>query len=231
MSENRPSRNALRSVAAATSAAVCLACAPSALAQGGQVEVPIVAPPSSLSAELCLAGSCDTETSDVIGMVTIELNSFVAPTQIRIVSFDLNTTETLDFVISAGFLGRFEASTSTLALSDGGGVSPFGPVDPSGAFTIPSLGAAATGSLSYDASGIYCVGLQSAMLDCNADLDLTTLGGQTAPDVTGTVAILNNEVTLEFAVAVSAPLDDANPDLGGVSIDALARGSLRAADF
>ena len=206
------------------------ACAASALAQGGQVVVPIVSPPSSLSAELCLSGQCDDDTSPVTGTMTVELDSFSNPTQIRIVSYSLVATESLDFRISAGFLGSFTATASTLSLSDAGGVSPFGPLA-GGNFTIPTLEASATGNLSYNASGIYCIALQGAMLECSSAIDLAALGTQSAPNVTGTATIANDELSLSFSVSVTTPFDPTNPSLGGVTVSALASGTAPLPDI
>ena len=190
-------------------------------------DVPIDSAQSGLSLELCIAGSCDADSSAVAGFATIELDSVDGPTQISLYDFDLTATSNLHLYISWSFLGDFTADLNNLALHDGTPGVPVGPyaVAGGGAFTLAGVPADMTGTYTYTASGIPCIALQGAGYLCSDSQDLADMGTQTIDAWNGRVTSQDRVVTLVSDIDVTTPLDPNNPDLGSLHVFGTVRGS------
>jgi hypothetical protein len=75
-------------------------------------DVPINPSQSTLNVQLCVAGSCATDSSPVSGTLTIDLDSIDNPAQIWLYDFDLHLNDNLHWYISWSFLGNLTADAT-----------------------------------------------------------------------------------------------------------------------
>jgi len=186
---------------------------------GTPIPVTISQSSSTLSVELCIAGSCDSDSSHVAGQSWIKLSPLASPTSITVYDFDFALTESIDIYISWGFLGNFTGTGTGLTLSY---PTPFVPLPPaavtSGAFFYGNVPGDMTGTVSYVATGLACTALQGAGYACNDSIDLAGIGTQTG-EMDGTVTVSPQRVvTLFFQPDFSGPLDPDYPSLGTISV-------------
>ena len=193
--------------------------------------VPIDPSQSILYCQLCIAGSCDTESSSVTGTVTIDLNSIGEPTQIWLHDFHLYLTNNPHWYISWGWLGSFTADATGVAIHYGAPGTVMGPVPiTADAFTFYDVPTNAEGVLTYHAVGLPCAALQGAGLPCDDTRNLAEQGTQTADQFGGTVTSQNRIVTLMTQIDVTSPLDPNYPDLGSVHVYGTVRGEVYVPD-
>lgn len=207
-----------------TVALCCTFLAESALA--APFVVPINPAQSTLSFQLCISGSCSTDSSPVAGTVTLEVANVPNPQQIWLHDFDFQLVENLHWYISWGFLGSFTADASGAAIIYAYPGTPLGP-NPitSGAFSFTSLPVDTEGMLTYSAVGLPCTVLQAAGLLCS-DTQSLDQGTQTADEFGGTITSASRVVTLATDIDVLAPLDPAYPDMGTLHVWGVVRGSV-----
>lgn len=188
--------------------------------------VPVDPAQSVLSFQLCLSGSCSTDSSPVSGGVTLELANVPNPQQAWLYDFDFQLLENLHWYISWGFLGSFTADATTVAITYANPGTPIGPTPiTDGAFSLTGVPVNSTGTLSYSSTGIPCAALTAAGMPCS-DTQSLDQGTQIADQFGGTLTSQSRVVTLTSAIDVTSPLDPAYPDLGTIHVWGTVRGSV-----
>jgi hypothetical protein len=189
--------------------------------------VPIDPSQSVLYFELCVAGTCATDSSAVTGTVTIDLDAVTSPTQIWLYDFNLQLTDNLHWYLSWGILGHLTADATGVTVSYANSGVPLGPVAiTAGSYTFIDVPANSTGVLSYSATGIPCYALQAAGRPCSDSMNLADQGTQTISEFTGSIASQNRVVTLSSQIDMTSPLDPNFPDLGSIHVWGTATGSV-----
>ncbi|MCP4251595.1 MAG: hypothetical protein GY778_31545 [bacterium] len=188
---------------------------PAAGTAAAPFDVPIDTNQSTLYFELCVAGSCDTDSSSVTGTVTIDLDSIENPALIRLYDFDMQLTNDLHWYISWGILGNLDATATGVAMRYATPGTPMGPNSITGGqFAFIDVPTDMQGLLTYNATGLPCASLQAAGLPCNDTRNLADGGTQMADELAGTVGAQNRIVTLTSSIDITRPLDPNNPGLG-----------------
>ncbi|MCH7814245.1 MAG: hypothetical protein IID40_09520 [Planctomycetes bacterium] len=178
-------------------------------------DVPIDPNPSTLYFELCIAGSCDTDSSSVTGTVTIDLDSIENPAWILLYDFDMQLTDDLYWNISWGILGNLDATATGVVMRYATPGTPMGPNSITGGqFAFIDVPTDMQGLLTYNATGLPCASLLSAGWPCNDTRNLADEGTQLADEFAGTVSVQNRIVSLTSSIDVTTPLDPNNPGLG-----------------
>jgi len=190
-------------------------------------DVPVNPSQSVLNFELCISGSCTTDSSPVSGTVRIDLDAIASPTQITLHDFDLQLDESMHWYLSWGFLGSFTADSSGLAVHYAHPETPLGPVAVvAGGFAFANVPADSTGTVTYSAAGIPCIALQGAGLPCSATLDLANGGTQTMDQFDGQVTSQDRVVTLMTQLDMTSPLDPNNPTLATLHVYGTVQGQV-----
>lgn len=191
------------------------------------VSIPIDQTQSSITVQLCLSGSCDSDTSPVTGSYTLDLNAPSAPTQASLLDFVAELTQSIDLSISFGFLGAFNATGADIVVSYATPGVPTGPVAVvNDEFQFSDVPTVSEGSVSYNATGVVCVLFQGLTppLPCNGALNLDGTGVQSGI-VAGSLVVVGDVITLTASINASGPLDPANPSAGTFSVSGIIRGS------
>lgn len=191
------------------------------------VNIPIDQSQSSITVQLCISGSCDTDASPVAGSYTFDLDVPSAPTQVSVLDFTNTLTQTINLNISFGFLGAFNASGTGIVVEYATPGIPTGPAPVNaGAFTLANVPTQSQGNVAYNATGIVCSLLsgQTPPVPCNSTLDLADQGVQ-AGTVQGTLSVSNGIISLVANLNASVPLDPKNPGTGTFTITGVIRGS------
>jgi hypothetical protein len=181
---------------------------------------------STLHFELCISGSCDTDSSAVTGTVTVDVDSVTEPTLIWLHDFDLQLADTLSWYISWSFLGSFSASAANVQVTyaEPGTIRGPEPVT-AGDFQFHDVPAQPAGTMTYLAVGIPCVALQSAGYLCDDTTPLGAEGPQVADVFAGTISTEGRVVTLATTLDITAPLVPESPSLGTLHVYGTVRGS------
>lgn len=205
---------------------MCLVVAP---AWGTPTVLTVNPAQSSVSVQLCMTVTnqqCDTDTSPVTGNMVVDLNCLTNPTMLTLHDFDFSLSNTLNLNLNWGtFVGRFDAVASNLAFHYDipGTPQPPTPIN-ANAFAYAGVPANATGSMSYNATILVCVGLTSAGLPCNDSIDLSTLA--LAPVAfNGTVTVTGRTVLAILTINSTSPIDPNNPTLGTLAVTGTIRAS------
>ncbi len=202
----------------------------SALAAAACVAAPfdVVVDPSqsTLHFQLCISGSCDTDSSAVTGTVTVDVHSVTSPALIWLHDFDLQLADTLSWYISWSFLGSFSASAAGVQVTyaEPGTIRGPEPVT-AGDFEFHDVPAMPAGTMTYHAVGIPCVALQSAGYLCDDATQLGAEGPQVADVFAGTINSLARVVTLTTTLDITAPLVPESPSLGTLHAYGTVQGS------
>ncbi len=191
------------------------------------IVIPIDQAQSNISVQLCISGSCDTDSSPVAGSYTLDLDVPSAPTQVSILDFTNTLTQSINLSISFGFLGAFNASGTGIVVEYASPGIPTGPASVNaGAFTLANVPTQSQGNVAYNATGIVCTLLsgQTPPVPCNSTINLADQGVQ-AGTVQGTLSVSNGIISLVANLNSTVPLDPANPDTGTFTITGTIRGS------
>lgn len=193
------------------------------------IRIPVDVAQSNLTVELCLQGTCDSDTSPTSGYWLVKLAPPTAPTSVQFYDFRYTLTEPIDLLISFGFLGRFTATGNNLEFFYATPLVPLAPAAVSGgSFADPSVPTQGSGTINYQATGIVCTLLQGQVppIPCTDAIDLSQEPPNAGP-VNGTVSVSPARVvTFVTNVNNSAPIDPANPGLGTLTTTGTARGSV-----
>ena len=167
------------------------------LASGASAQVTdltVDAGQSSLSVEVSAVGVSDSDSTPLSGTVSLELDSYAAPTGVSVDDFALNATNSLSFNFSLGFLGSASLTISGISASYAAAMpTAVAPVDGGGAFTIVGVPIALTGSGTASASGLF-----SALDGTTVNLaDFGTFSG----DLGGTVQVVGSDVNLSVVLS------------------------------
>jgi hypothetical protein len=182
---------------------------------------------SSVTATLTLVGGTATDSSPVNGTFRVGIDDIINPTSITIHGFTINVTDRLDLNLSIPFLASFTSNAQNVVLTYTGPTAGTGPVSVTagtGAFAFPAVEATGAGTLTYNATGLYCAGLSGAGLACSGTFNIADQGEQTGA-FSGTMSRVNRTVSLNAAIDVTSPLDPANPSLGSLRIQGTIRSS------
>ena len=177
---------------------------------GSRADVPVDTAESVLTAELCIEGYCDQDTSHVAGATSVLLDDVDAPGTITLFDFEHALTEDLVFNISWGILGAFDCTIADMVARpvDAGG--PSGPFPVAGGmFTLLDQAQDMEGMLDYDSWGLPCYALQSMGVPCvgSYDLDgLQTYGGQTEGSIASADRVVDLTLHNDLALAVEGML-------------------------
>lgn len=177
---------------------------------------------SATTLEICetITGSCDSDTSPVIGTVELDVVSPQDPQEASILYFNFALTETLNLSYNLGFGQTLTLTGENLATEyalDG----PIGPepVGPGGELFFPEVPQATSGTLSYSTSALLCILFQSQDLPCNDTIDLAEAGIIGAP-VLATLQRVGDELVLTISIEAafdSTDLPDAPPINGTIT--------------
>jgi len=210
-------------------AATAVAAAAATAAWALPITVVIDPSQSSVTAELCVSGKCDADTSPVTGMAIVELDCVDAPEAVWLYDFHVAAQNTMNFSLSWGLLGSLTATGSGLSLYYAQPGIVLGPESVAGgSFDFAAVPALKTGNLVYHASGVPCLALQSAGLLCDDSYDLAS-DGQSLADWKGTVTTANRVVMLSSTIDTTTPLDPNNPSLGSLRVSGTIRGTVYVA--
>jgi hypothetical protein len=207
----------------AATAALC--CAGTCAATS--VVIPVDQTQSSISVQLCISGSCDTDASPVVGSYTLDLDAPASPTQVSVLDYTNTLTETIDLSISFGFLGAFNATGSGIAVNYAAPGIPTGPAPiTAGAYSLANVPTLAQGSVAYTATGIVCSLLSSQVppVPCASAINLADQGVQNGT-LQGSISVSNGIISFVATLNSTAPLDPANPATGTITISGTIRGS------
>ena len=188
-------------------------------AQGQPVIVDIDPTISEITFELCVMGECDSDSSRVDGTITVELDSYTVPTQIRLHDFDMQMLDDMSMYISVLFgLGTLSVDLYNIRAYYAEPGNPMAYVPLSGGdFTFTDVPTDLEGTLVYDAGGVICTALQGAGMPCQDTIDLQEYSPVNAAEITGNASIDGETLTLLFEPDATIPLDPSNPDLGDVT--------------
>lgn len=191
------------------------------------VVIPINQAQSTISVQLCISGSCDTDSSPVSGSYTLDLDAPAAPTQLSILDFTNTLTQTINLNISFGFLGAFNATGSGIVVKYATPGFPTGPAPITATnFNVANVPTLSDGQVAYNATGIVCSLLsgQTPPVPCNSTINLADQGVQSGT-VQGTLSVSGGVISLLATINSTAPLDPANPATGTITITGTIRGS------
>ena len=177
---------------------------------GGPFEIPIDQSQSSITAQLCVLGQCDSDSSPVVGFMGIELGRPVQPTTITLYDFDFSLTDTIDLFIEITVfgipVGTISATAIDLNMTYADPGVPFGPtpiVD--GAFSFADVPTNTAGIVSYNATGVVCVALESEGQPCAATINLADQGTQMG-SIEGTIVVEDGIATVVFSPSIEVVL-------------------------
>jgi hypothetical protein len=140
---------------------------------GSLFDVPADPAQSSVIAQLCVDTVCDSDTSDVSGTTTIQLDDVDVPATISLFDIDLALTDTLDLHLSWSFLGALDCTATDLTIRHMEPGSPLGPVPVTAdAFVFEQVPQQMNGTVIYSSWGIPCLALEAAGVPCSGTLDL-----------------------------------------------------------
>jgi len=167
-----------------------------ALWVGPLFDVPIDSDVSTLGVEICYAGVCDSDASDVTGTMTTQLNEIDEPSTIALFDSELVFIDNPQLTLSWGGLGAFNCTFYGLTV---GHMEPGVPVGPNPVvaddFLFTDVPHDLEGTAVYTSWGLPCAALQEAGLPCNGTLDLGGLRPDTS-EVGGTITTDNRTVSL-----------------------------------
>ena len=173
---------------------------------------------STLEMELCVQGTCDTETSTLRGFLMVALDNDANPTQISLRNFDLQANRDYNFHLDYGLLGDIFATGRTLRVYHAFPASqqPFFPIL-AGQYTLLNVPFRLSGTADYAASGFICSFIQGGGAPCVGTIDLSQQGSNTIAQLSGTIQISGGfeRVTLTFTFV--SPLDPDNLGLGTIT--------------
>ncbi|MBX3394137.1 MAG: hypothetical protein KF841_02090 [Phycisphaerae bacterium] len=179
------------------------------------IEIDVDTGLSSVTVQYCLGANCANDSSPVIGLTVLKLDSIASPAQIQLHDFFFALTEDIQLnltglsAVGAGMM--FEYATPGVPTEPE-------PVGPGGGFSLFDVPANQSGIVSYTATGTTCLLLTFAGYPCAGAIDLSQQGTQLGY-FTGIVETLPGRVVrLTLHPEISGPLDPANPALGTVSI-------------
>jgi len=192
----------------------------SVAASADPFDLDVQSPPSTVTAELCLNGQCDDDTSPVTGFFTIELDNNANPTEITLLHFDLVVTDQINLFLNFGlFGGTLTATATNLQVTYANPGTPItGPLDGAGNFSLAMVPADATGTLSYTATALTCLLLQGLGQPCSDTVDLSELGTQVADTLSGVLTIDNGIATLSASLSVISDVPPDTEDVGTLEI-------------
>lgn len=165
---------------------------------------------STAEVELCMTffdtTLCDTDTSPVAGTVTVAFDCPTSPSAIRIHDFILLLTEDITLNLDFGPTGTFGTIGTDVGFrySDPGHALPLAPLT-AGTFEYTGVPGVAEGMLEYHATGTVCFALNLLGYLCDDVIDLSTILLDPI-DMTGTVFIDGDELTVTSNVVVSGPV-------------------------
>ena len=201
-----------------TAIIICLSMATSAKAT--PIEAYVNTTQSSVTVQLCMLNKCSSDTSPVSGSAMIKVNPTVGPTSLMICDFDFSLTQSIDLLLSWGFLGNVTATGQNISMHFPSG-QPYLPpttVSGGGSFTYPNVPSDNQGIISYSASGAPCTLLQSAGQPCNDTIDLADEGTSTG-NMNGTITVSpSRALRLTLYPNYTGPIDPNNPSLGTMTI-------------
>lgn len=197
-------------------------------AAGAPFTVPINTAQSNVSVQLCISGSCGSDTSPASGYMTIDVDDVDTLGTITAYDFRIALTEPLNIVVSFGILGRLTVNMNNFAVFGATPGVAVGPVPISGgSFSIPGIPSLQSGTYDYLATGIVCTLLQgqSPPIPCSGNADLSQQP-QGTTTLAGTISSPSRVVTIVSTLNESGPIDPTNPGLGTLTITGTIRGSL-----
>ena len=163
---------------------------------GPLFDVPIDPTQSTVTVELCYAGTCGSDTSDITGTLTTQLNDIDNPTTISLFDFELEFIDDLHLVLSWGILGAFDSTIAGLIVQHAEPGLPVGPTPiAADAFVFRDPPQELEGTLTYTSWGVPCWALQDAGLPCSDTHDLTGARPDSS-EFRGTITTDNRTVSL-----------------------------------
>lgn len=184
-------------------------CGVAALAGAQVVEVPIDQTASSIRVELVTALGSDSDTSPLGGQIDLELDSYSAPSAITLHDFAIDVLETINLELDVFLVGRFTITGQNVSAFYATPGVPFGPVALTGPDTFTLLGVPArmTGTISYNATGLFCTFFQDAGLPCSDVIDLAEAGVVQLETLSGTLEIAGGALTVRSSGSVSQDVE------------------------
>jgi hypothetical protein len=195
-----------------------------------EVQIPIDTNQSTLQVELCVGAippeRCDQETHPVGGSVVVDLDNGQSPTSVSLRDFDVRAMA--DYVLEINYgllLGRITVTARNLRVyhAQPGPANPYVPLV-SGSFEFHDVPYRASGTADYVISGLACT-IIGGTFPCASNIDLATLGENTATNLPGTLLVSNGVAFLTMDLQFSTPLDPEDPTLGRLSGRAVVRGA------
>ncbi|MBI5384506.1 MAG: hypothetical protein HZA90_07430 [Verrucomicrobia bacterium] len=202
-----------------------------ATGQAFQVAVPVDTNASTLRVQLCvnpapLAQRCDEETHPLRGTLVLGLDDDLAPAHVALRDFDLQATADYSLVLDWGFfIGKITAIARNLRLyhAQPGPTNAPAPVA-NGQFVLTNVPCRASGTTEYRISGALC-SLIAGSFPCSSNVDLSTMDGNAATNVPGSILVSNGVIHVRLDLPFSTPLNATNADFGVLRGHAVVRGS------
>lgn len=205
------------------SALACLSvCASLASAQPIMVQVDQEA--SFIELSLDVSGFTDTDSSPIAGTITVDPVDPGFPNDLLFYGYNLALQEDLSLTLGGGFLGSLVVNFLDLTVVDDFQGQVFAAPVLNDQFTLVDTPSLLGGTVSYNASGLFCVTLGSFDLPCQDSQNLTDQG-TVLLTLAGDVQVVNNIVTLSATIDATTPLDPANPEIGTITVTGLIVGS------
>ena len=190
-------------------------------ALAGPVTLTVDQTSSTAEVELCLtliSTACDTDTTPVAGTVTVAFDCPPAPDEIILHDFAFELVDDVTLELNFG-TGMFNSVGRDVLVSYADPGLPLPPQALSnGDFSLTGVPADATGSLDYDTTGYVCTLFNLGGYPRADTIDLSTITLQPL-EMTGTVNVSGDSVSLSVDITVSGPIDPDNPSLGTIYID------------
>jgi hypothetical protein len=188
--------------------------------------VPVDQATSSMSVQICVLGTCDSDSSPLGGFMDVAMAPMGGPSSLALRNFDVQTLGTLDFNLNYFILGKIVATGTGLAITHAspGTAQPFFPIT-AGTCTVTNVPYLKRGTVQYTASGTVCGLLTQQGQPCQSTIDLSQDAATTLQAVTMSVEVAAGTVHISGAIAFSEPIDADNPGLGTISGTAVLSGS------
>jgi hypothetical protein len=196
-----------------------------------EILVPINTNASTVRVELCLAPAplseqCDNDTRPVSGFLLVDLDRASTPPQVALRDFDANAMGPLTLSLVWFLIGRVDITNQNLRIYHAapGPANPHVPLtnDQCSFTNVPYQTA---GTANYRVSGGLCPIVEGMGIPCVSNLDLSTLGANTAESVPGTFVVSNGVLHAYLDLSFSTPLDPNTPELGALTGRAIIRGT------
>ncbi|MFC2173910.1 hypothetical protein ACFLU6_14990, partial [Acidobacteriota bacterium] len=173
---------------------------------------------SWINVELCMAGDCDDDTADTDGTIEISLDDYQVPSEIVLHDFRFILLEEINLRLNVLF-SNLDAVGRNIVCYYATPGSPQAPAPLGGdRLTFSNVPTNLEGIISYDASGPFCIIIQILGYPCSDTVNLADRGTQNSDEMSGSLTISGDQITMIFDPDMTMPLDENDPGNGDVTL-------------